>query len=74
MNLIEAKCPRGPCRFLKDADDPMICKCAEVQLGKRDKPSDTELKMDDLLNLPEETIEAGVLRVAIQRLNARSAA
>jgi len=73
MNLIEAKCPRG-CIFLKEADDPTICKCAAVQFGLRAKPSDAESKLDDLLNLPEETIEAGVLRVAIQRLNARSAA
>ena len=72
MNLIEAKCPRG-CTFLKEANDPTICKCAAVQFGKRDKPSDTESRMDDMLNMPE-TIEAGVLRVAIERLNARGAA
>jgi hypothetical protein len=74
MNLIEAKCPRGGCTFLKESDDPTICKCAAVQCGKRAKPSDVESKMDDMLNLPEETLEAGLLRVAIERLNARASA
>ena len=67
--LTERKCIMSGCKFLVEETDPTLCKCAAVTHGKRAKPSETEQRMDAMLNLPD--FERGVLSVAIANLNAR---
>ena len=68
-SIVSHKCING-CVFLKNADDPMICKCAAEATGKRPPASDGEQRLDAMAS-EASMLESGVLRIAMERLNAR---
>ena len=68
--IIERQCAMNGCKFLVEANDPTICKCAAEVHGKRPQASEQERRLDAMLCAPE--LERGIMRLAIERLNERA--
>ncbi len=67
--IVSHRCVNG-CVFLKNEDDPMICKCAAEATGRRPPANEKEQRLDAMAS-EVDGFERGLLDVAMQRINAR---
>jgi hypothetical protein len=65
--IVSHRCING-CVFLKNEDDPMICKCAAEATGKRPPSSEQEIRLDEMA-AKVDRMQPGLLAVTVGQIN-----